>query len=84
MTADGPGVLLTPVSVLDQPVDVVLGAVLAGGHLEDVSHAEQGLQRVSVGHHLPGETTSVTAVSQAQQAASGKRLRVAQPCMRVS
>ena len=38
--------------LLDQLVDVVLGAVLAGGHLEHVGGAEEGLLRVAVGDHL--------------------------------
>lgn len=40
------------VSVFHQPVDMVLRAVLTSGHLEDVGYAQQGLQCVSVGHHL--------------------------------
>lgn len=40
------------VSVFDQPVNMVLCAVLAGGHLEDVCYAQQGLQCVPVSHHL--------------------------------
>lgn len=39
-------------SVFDQPIDVMLGAVLAGGHLKDVGYAEEGFQCVSVGNHL--------------------------------
>lgn len=45
-------VSLALVSVLQQSVDVVLGAVLTGGHLEHVSDAEQDLESVSVGDHL--------------------------------
>ena len=40
------------ISVLDKAVDVVLSPVLAGGHLEHVGHAEQGLPRITVGNHL--------------------------------
>ena len=39
-------------SVFDQSVDVVLGPVLAGGHLEHVGDAEQGLPGLPVGDHL--------------------------------
>lgn len=38
--------------VLDQLVDVVLSAVLAGGHLKNEGNAEQGLLGVSVCHNL--------------------------------
>ena len=38
--------------LLDQLVDVVLGAVLAGGHLEHIGSAEEGLLGVPVGDHL--------------------------------
>lgn len=37
---------------LDEPVDVVLRAVLVVGHLEHARHAEQRLLSVSVAHHL--------------------------------
>lgn len=43
------------VSVFDQPIDVMLGAVLAGGHLKDVGYAKEGFQCVSVGNHLRTE-----------------------------
>lgn len=39
-------------SVFDQPIDVMLGAVVAGGHFKDVGYAKKGFQCVSVGHHL--------------------------------
>ena len=39
-------------SVFDKSVDVVLGAVLAGGHLEHVGDAQQGLAGLAVGDHL--------------------------------
>ena len=38
--------------VLDEPVDVVLRAVLGRRHLEHVGHAQQRLVRVAVGDHL--------------------------------
>ncbi|TNN30506.1 hypothetical protein EYF80_059343 [Liparis tanakae] len=39
-------------AVFDEPVDVMLSSVLAGGHLEDVGYAQEGLQGVPVSHHL--------------------------------
>jgi hypothetical protein len=38
--------------VLDQPVDVVLGAVLGGRHLVHIGDAQQGLPGVSVRNNL--------------------------------
>ena len=38
--------------VLDEPVNVVLGAVLGGGDLEHVCGAKQRLLGVAVGDHL--------------------------------
>lgn len=39
-------------AVFDEPVDVMLSSVLAGGHLEDVGYAQEGFQCVPVRHHL--------------------------------
>ena len=41
-----------PYLVFDEFVDVVLGPVVAGGHLEDVGGAEQRLAAVPVGYAL--------------------------------
>lgn len=40
------------VSVFDQSVDVMLGAVLTGGHFEYVSHTQQSFQSVPVCNDL--------------------------------
>ena len=42
--------------VLDEPVDVVLGPVFAGGHLEHVGHRQQRLPGVPVRYHLNTNT----------------------------
>jgi len=39
-------------SVLDEAIDVMLSSVFAGGHLEDVRHAEQRLTGITVCNHL--------------------------------
>ena len=52
LSASGNSVVVVVALLLDQLVDVVLGAVLAGGHLEHVGGAEEGLLRVPVGDHL--------------------------------
>lgn len=39
-------------SVFDKPVNMMLCAMLASGHLEDIGYAQQGLQCVPVSHHL--------------------------------
>ena len=41
--------------VLDEPVNVVLGAVLGGGDLVDVGDAQEGLLGVPVCDHLQKE-----------------------------
>lgn len=40
------------VLVFDEPVNVVLGSVFAGGHLKHKGNAQQSLLSFSVGHNL--------------------------------
>ena len=46
------GDMLVSSLLLDKLVDVVLSAVLADGHLEDVGSAQQSLSRLTIGDHL--------------------------------
>ena len=47
-----------PASVLDEPVDVMLGPVFRRRHLEDERDAEEGLLCGAIRYHLKDETGS--------------------------